>query len=278
MNWAGLVSSALPVAVHQAGWVNWAGLVSSALPVAVHHPGWVDWAGLVSSALPVAVHPVRWAVLVRSWWGWICVVVCGCVATGHYRKWPMCSCSLFTGTATRTHSPFIGADGAERAHPSVILCSALCATCVCCCHYIGKPLEQNGGHGMLEILVMGENQQLHFVSMLCFPSDASLTLPKVLAAVRTVDVGRLEIVLQVPLPKKDEVEQQSASFEERKVGLVKYYVDASPNASWEDLGRRLLSWEEEAAMEEVKVHIKPTQGEYGVSIDMCQCFTSWLGQ
>ena len=111
---------------------------------------------------------------------------------------------------------------------------------------------------------MGENQQLHLVSMLCFPSDASLTLPKVLAAVRTVNVGILEGVLGVPRTKQDEVEQQSASAEERREGLVKYYMDTHPNASWEGLGGRLLYVQEEAAMEEVKVHIKPTEGEYGV--------------
>ena len=114
--------------------------------------------------------------------------------------------------------------------------------------------------------------------MLCFPSDASLTLPKVLAALRTVHVWGLGDVLEVPNTKMNEVRQQSASDEERREGLVKYYMDTSPNASWEDLGGKLLSWGEEAAMEEVKVHIKPTQGEYGVSIDMCQCFTSWLHQ
>ena len=116
---------------------------------------------------------------------------------------------------------------------------------------------------------MWENQQLHLVSMLCFPSDASLTLSKVLAAVRTVRVWRLEGVLEVPGTKCDEVEQRSASDEERREGLVKYYVDASPYASWEHMGGALLHWGEDAAMEKVKVHIKPTEGEYGVSIDMC---------
>ena len=125
---------------------------------------------------------------------------------------------------------------------------------------------------------MWENQQLHLVSMLCFPLDASLTLPNVLAAVRTVDVGTLGIVLEVPNTKRDEVKQQSASDEERREGLVKYYVDTAPNASWENLGGELLYEGEDAAMEDVKVHIKPTQGEYGISNDMCQCFTSWLGQ
>ena len=112
------------------------------------------------------------------------------------------------------------------------------------------------------------------MSILCFPSDASLTLPKVLAAVRTVDVGRLGSVLEVPLPKRDEVKQQSASVEEMKEGLLKYYVDTYPNASWEHLGGKLLLWGKEKAMEEVKVHTKPTEGEYGVSIDMCQCFAT----
>ena len=121
---------------------------------------------------------------------------------------------------------------------------------------------------------MGENQQLHLVSMLCFPSDASLTLPKVLAAVRTVDVGILEGVLRVPLTERYEVEQQSASAEERREGLVKYYMDTHPNASWEGLGGGLLYVKEEAAMEEVKVHIKPTEGEYGVQCAILVAATS----
>ena len=122
---------------------------------------------------------------------------------------------------------------------------------------------------------MGENQQLHLVSMLCFPSDASLTLPKVLAAVRTVDVETLEDVLEVPLAKRSEVEQQSASVEERREELVKYYMDTSPYASWEGLGGELLYWGEDAAIEEVKVHIKPTEGEYGVQ---CAILVAATGQ
>ena len=112
---------------------------------------------------------------------------------------------------------------------------------------------------------MGENQQLHLVSMLCFPSDASLTLPNVLAAVRTVNVGRLgRYILEVPDAKQHEVKQQSAGVEERREGLVKYYMDTFPYASWEHLGGRLLNFRQEAALEEVKVHIKPTEGEYMV--------------
>ena len=109
---------------------------------------------------------------------------------------------------------------------------------------------------------MGENQQLHLHGV-HFPSDASLTLPNVLAAVRTVqDVGTLEHVLKVPYTKRYEVERQSASSEGRRDELVKYYVDTSPNASWEHLGGRLLYCGEHAAMKKVKVHIKSTEGEY----------------
>ena len=178
---------------------------------------------------------------------------------------------LFTGTATRTHSPFIRADGAEWAHPGVILCSALCATFV-----LVNPWNRMGDMGCWGSACpcYGGEQQLHLVSMLCFPSDASLTLPKVLAAVRTVqDVERLgRDVLVVPYTKREEVEQQSASVEERREGLVKYYMDTSPYASWEGLGGELLRWEGEAAMEEVKVH---TEGEYGVQ---CAILVAATGQ
>ena len=181
---------------------------------------------------------------------------------------------LFTGTATRTHSPFIRADRAERAHPSVILCSALCVLLP-----LVNPWNRMGDMGCWGSACpcYGGEQQLHLVSMLCFPSDASLTLPKVLAAVRTVrDVRTLgRYVLELPGTKRDEVRQQSASVEERREGLVKYYMDTHPNASWEGLGGRLLYVQEEAAMEEVKVHIKPTEGEYGVQ---CAILVAATGQ
>ena len=147
-----------------------------------------------------------------------------------------------------------------------------------CAAAIGKPLEQDGGHGMLGIsmsLLWGRISNFIWCPC-CFPSDASLTLPKVLAAVRTVDVRTLGIyVLEVPPTKRYEVMQQSASDEERREGLVKCYMDTHPNASWEHLWGRLLYKEEEAAMEEVKVHIKPTEGEYGVQ---CAILVAATGQ
>ena len=94
-----------------------------------------------------------------------------------------------------------------------------------------------------------------------FPSDVSLTLPNVLAAVRTVQkLG--DYVIEVPDTKVEEVRQQSASDEERREGLVRYFLHAHPNASWEWLGGELLRCEEDAAVQNVKVHIKLYEGMY----------------
>lgn len=95
-----------------------------------------------------------------------------------------------------------------------------------------------------------------------FPSDTSLTLPNVLAVVRTVQgVERLGMnVLEVPYTKREEVKQQSTSDEEQREGMVKYFMQTHPSATWEWLGGRLLWLEEYEAVRDVKVHIKPNEG------------------
>ena len=100
------------------------------------------------------------------------------------------------------------------------------------------------------------------VSMLCFPSDTSLTLPNVLAALRTVeDVEILGAdVLHVPYTKREKVRRQSASVEEWREDLVKYFLHTNPNASWEWLLGQLLRYGEEAAVQDVKVHIETSEG------------------
>ena len=93
-----------------------------------------------------------------------------------------------------------------------------------------------------------------------FPSDTSLTLTNIMAAIRTVqDMDILGYILEVPSTKKQEL-KRSANDEERKKGLVKYFLDTHPIASWERLGGELLCWGESKAVEEVKVHIKPNEG------------------
>ena len=93
-------------------------------------------------------------------------------------------------------------------------------------------------------------------------SDVSLTSRNVLAALRTVqDVEILRDILEVPTNRM-KLRQQSASIEEEREGLANYFLKTCPYASWEWLGGQLLLWEQDAALETVKVHIKPDQGKY----------------
>ena len=95
------------------------------------------------------------------------------------------------------------------------------------------------------------------MSMLCSPSDASLTTSNVEGALRSVDVERLEDVLWIPLPVRE-----SWSDEERREKCIDYFLRVSPYTSWEWIGGQLLWYEEDTALQAVKGHIKPNEGEY----------------
>ena len=99
-----------------------------------------------------------------------------------------------------------------------------------------------------------------FIWCLCY-ADASFTLSNVLSAVRAVlGVETLGGVLEVPDTKREEARQQSASDEERREELVRYFLHTHPNASWEWLGGQLQWWEgEDVALQNVKMHIKPNE-------------------
>ena len=116
-----------------------------------------------------------------------------------------------------------------------------------------------------------------YVCTLCFPSDASLTLLNALDALTTVqDVGG---VLDMSYTMKKDVLHQSTSDEERRERLLSYFLHTHPNASWEWLGGQLLLRGEYAAMQEVKVYIKPNEGVYSnvtswkafVKEQLCRC-------
>ena len=95
------------------------------------------------------------------------------------------------------------------------------------------------------------------MSTLCSPSDASLTTSKVERALRSVYVGTLEYVLKIPLSVRGR-----GSEEERREKCIDYFLRVSPYASWEWIGGRLLCYEEDTALQAVKGHIKPNEGEY----------------
>ena len=76
-------------------------------------------------------------------------------------------------------------------------------------------------------------------------------------ALRSVDVGRLEYVLGIP-----DHAATGGSDEERRMKYIDYFLRVSPYTSWEWIGGLLLSWEEDTALQAVKGHIKPNEGEY----------------
>ena len=104
----------------------------------------------------------------------------------------------------------------------------------------------------------------------CFPPDASPLTPRnVLAALRTVqDEEMLRLVLEVPGNLMMKLRRQSASSEEEREGLVNYFLQTHPYASWEWLGGKLLQLQhdenvvrhDENAVRHVKSHIKPDEG------------------
>ena len=93
--------------------------------------------------------------------------------------------------------------------------------------------------------------------MLCSPSDASLTTSNVERALRSVDVRRLEVVLWIPL-----FVGGRGSEEERREKYIDYFLRVSPYPSWEWIGGRLLYFKQDTALQAVKGHIKPNEGEY----------------
>ena len=73
-------------------------------------------------------------------------------------------------------------------------------------------------------------------------------------ALRSVDVGTLEDVLRIPYVRGSE--------EERREKCIDYFLCVSPYTSWECIGGQLLWYEEDTALQAVKGHIKPNEGEY----------------
>ena len=76
-------------------------------------------------------------------------------------------------------------------------------------------------------------------------------------ALRSVGVWTLRDVLKIPVSV-----HWRWSEEERREKCIDYFLRVSPYTSWEWIGCRLLSWEEDTALQAVKGHIKPNEGEY----------------
>ena len=62
--------------------------------------------------------------------------------------------------------------------------------------------------------------------------------------------------------KIEELKRKYTKFEEHKYKeeIIKYWLEASPHASWVELGRELLLYEFDAALLKVKEYIKASAG------------------
>ena len=68
-----------------------------------------------------------------------------------------------------------------------------------------------------------------------------------------VNVG---IKLGVPIPKLEEIFQQSSTEREKSLAMGDYWVNTHPNASWEKLARVLYQREEHTAVAVTKQYLQ----------------------
>ena len=90
------------------------------------------------------------------------------------------------------------------------------------------------------------------------PSDHSLTVDSVLEVMGKVQEWELlGIELEVPLSKRQEIEEVSSTEEEKSHQVGRYWVNTHPDPSWEELGRVLYERGEETAAMMVKQYLPP---------------------
>lgn len=91
-------------------------------------------------------------------------------------------------------------------------------------------------------------------------ADPSLTIDTIQAAVEAVKSGDLATVLEVPDHKMRELKKWSINDKNIKRGLVTYYINIHPSASWAHIGGKLLFKNEKVALDKVKDNIVSEQG------------------
>ena len=93
------------------------------------------------------------------------------------------------------------------------------------------------------------------------PSDSTLTLDSVLEVMGNVqewkEVGGGIFGLGVPDSKLNEIKEQSSTEIEKSHEVGRYWVNAHPDPSWEELGKALYWNGEETAAMMVKQYLPP---------------------
>ena len=77
----------------------------------------------------------------------------------------------------------------------------------------------------------------------------------------TLGKDKLANVLDVPLSKQKEFQQQSSTTVEYRNKVIDYFLKYSQLASWCDVSSRLYRWEHHEALAAVREFIKGTSGK-----------------
>ena len=95
-------------------------------------------------------------------------------------------------------------------------------------------------------------------------AEPTLTYENVLEVLQSVPAKKwddLAFALQIPISKRDQIEKQFRTPEQRREALVTYWLQVGPNASWEMLAGALYFWEKYAkAVEATKDYLPEFKG------------------
>lgn len=88
-----------------------------------------------------------------------------------------------------------------------------------------------------------------------------MTSDNISKVVATLEGDKLGDVLNVPLSKRKEFQQQSSTTADYRQRLMDYFIKYSPWASWSDLASRLYAYGTPSSVEAARAFITQTPGK-----------------
>ena len=99
------------------------------------------------------------------------------------------------------------------------------------------------------------------------PTDHYLNVKTLMILLSTVSVNRLKHCLQIPLSRRDEIQQMIKAEGDQRQTLIQWYLDYSPFADFTVLAGELYYWKETSALDQVKRYVQTVPGmSYNVCI------------
>ena len=88
-----------------------------------------------------------------------------------------------------------------------------------------------------------------------------MTSDNISKVVATLGEDKLGDILDIPWPRKKELQQQSSTTADYRQRLINYFIKYSHRAGWSDLTSRLYRYEQPAAVEAARAFITQTPGK-----------------